>query len=477
VISALGGPDAKVSDFPVGATVTVALDVMHITWSPDGRFIVAGRDPRLPAEAPAGLHLIPVEGGEPRAITRPKRPTFDFSPAFSPDGRHLAYASCDTPGLFLPFLLPGNCAVRVVDVDGTFAPTAVRAVTTQPVDPAGLAWSRDGRSVLFVGPGPRSVCLWRLWLHGRRSPEPIEIAGGKAVHPATVASRDRLVFSQYDWDAHLYRFNAGLPAERIAASSSFEGDPHFSPDGRRLAFTSGRSGNVAVWVGAADGSEARQITHGEWVWPGSPSWSPDGRVIAFDGAKPGDHVRIWTVDAEGGTPHQITHGPGHQTVPTWSHDGRWVYFSSHRQSGPDIWRVRSTGGEPEKVTRSGSGFLGYESADGTGLLYQRSNGDAPLLLLPLTGAAPPRPLVDCVRSAAFATAGREVFYVACGPGFTPALHAIDVVTGRNRLVGNLEHFPPDASHVNLAVSPDGTTVLFRGLVRKGGDLMLVENFR
>ena len=45
----------------------------------------------------------------------------------------------------------------------------------------------------------------------------------------------------------------------------------------------------------------------------------------------GNHVRIWTVDAEGGTPRQITHGPGDQTVPTWSHDGQWIYFSNHEK--------------------------------------------------------------------------------------------------------------------------------------------------
>jgi len=67
--------------------------------------------------------------------------------------------------------------------------------------------------------------------------------------------------------------------------------------------------------------------------------------------------------------------------------------------------------------------------------------------------------------------------VACGPGSNPPLHALDLVTGRERLLGNLEHFPPDVSHVNLAVSPDGETVLFRGFVQKGGDLMLIEDFR
>jgi eukaryotic-like serine/threonine-protein kinase len=478
LISALGGPDAKVSEFPVGATVTPSLGAPHITWSPDGRYVVAGRDPRVASDTPAGIYVIPVEAGEPRAITRPKPPTFDFSPAFSPDGRHLAYASCDTPGAFLPLLLPGNCAIRVVDVDGALVPTGPpRTVTKQPVDPAGLAWSRDGKSILFVGSAMQSVYMWRLWLDGSRPPEPIQIAGPMAEHPATITSRDRLVFAQYDWDTHLYRFNGAHSPQRVAASSSFEGNPRFSPDGRRLAFTSGRSGDVAVWVAAADGSGARQITHGEWVWPGSPSWSPDGRVLAFDGAKPDSPVRIWTVDTEGGTPRQLTQGPGGQTAPNWSRDGRWIYFSNHGQSGRDIWRVPTAGGQPEQVTRGGSGFVSYETADGTGLVYQPRNGDAPLLLLPLAGAAPPRTLVDCVRSAAFATGGSEVFYVACGPGSNPSLHARDVATGRDRLLGNLEHFPPDVSHVNLAVSPDGETVLFLGLVRKGGDLMLIEDFR
>jgi hypothetical protein len=52
-----------------------------------------------------------------------------------------------------------------------------------------------------------------------------------------------------------------------------------------------------------------------------------------------------------------------------------------------------------------------------------------------------------------------------------------MVTGRHKLLGHLELFPPDMSHVNIAASLDGKTILFRGTVRRGGDLMLIENFR
>jgi hypothetical protein len=59
----------------------------------------------------------------------------------------------------------------------------------------------------------------------------------------------------------------------------------------------------------------------------------------------------------------------------------------------------------------------------------------------------------------------------------PSFHTIDTITGQDRILGRLDHFPADSWHVNLAVSPDGRTVLYRGLVRKGGDLMMIENFR
>ena len=87
VMSALGGPDLQVSDFPVAAAVPFSPAASQIAWSPDGRYIAAGRDPRDTTESSAGIYLIPVGGGAPRYSTRPKRPAFDFSPAFSPNGR------------------------------------------------------------------------------------------------------------------------------------------------------------------------------------------------------------------------------------------------------------------------------------------------------------------------------------------------------------------------------------------------------
>jgi len=202
-------------------------------------------------------------------------------------------------------------------------------------------------------------------------------------------------------------------------------------------------------------------------------------VIAFDWSEPGGAIaHIWTVDAEGGAPRQLTTGSGDQAAPSWSRDGKWIYYSSMSQGTRNIWRVRTSGGTaPEPVTRTGSGFVAHEFADGTSLLYQAENADSPLLLMPLTGAAAPRRLVDCVRAAAFAPAGRAIVYVPCASGSNPSLHALDPVSGKDRVLGTLEHFPQGELHVNLAVTPDLKSIVFKGIVRAGGDLMLIENFR
>jgi Tol biopolymer transport system component len=424
-----------------------------------------------------------VHGGEPRPVTEPTHPTFDFSPAFSPDARRIAYASCAKFDVLAPLYFPMNCDVRVVDIDTTLRQAgAVRTLTPRtdllPRGSRTLApsWTRDGKSVVFFGEVGSDVHLWRVWLGGERPPERVELAGSPALHPATGASHDRLVFSRYEWDDHLYRFNEGRPSEQIAASSSFETDPHFSPDGRRLAFASGRSGHVTIWVADADGAGAYQLTRDTSHWQGSPRWSPDGHSIAFDAADDRGSVQIWTIDAGGGTPRQITSGSGNHSVPTWSHDGKWIYYSADGASGRDLWRVPIAGGAPEQLTRTGSGFVGIESADGKSLVYQPKNADSPLLRLPLTGG-PPKQLVQCVRSSAFAMAVRAMVYVACDPGPNPVLHLLDTVSGQDRILGTLQNFLPGATHVNLAVSPDGKTILFRGTTRKEADLLMIENFR
>jgi Tol biopolymer transport system component len=162
-------------------------------------------------------------------------------------------------------------------------------------------------------------------------------------------------------------------------------------------------------------------------------------------------------------------------MPTWSHNGDWIYFSWDQGSSRDIWRIHVKNGTRQQVTHGGGGLVGRESADGQGLLYQPKTFDAPLLAQPLRGGAPV-PILPCVAGIAFSVISRGIYYLPCQnalrPDPNPQVHVLNPATGEVRPLGSLEGFTQD-----LAVSPDGQTILYSRLVSSRADLMLIQNFR
>jgi Tol biopolymer transport system component/DNA-binding winged helix-turn-helix (wHTH) protein len=475
VMSSLGGSDRQVSDFPV---------LVPATWSPDNRYLVAGR--AASTDAPNltnGLYLIPVQGGEPRILTRPLAPAVDRTPTFSPDGHRLAYLSCDGPSIG-----GTSCHINVVAVDAGFIPVgSPRQVPhVPPTSIMGLAWSGDGKSLIFGAADFSFQYLWRVGVDGDRPPDRIEIAGVNAVFPSITAVGDRLAFARLVDDTDIYRFESGKSARSVAPSSLFDGNPEFSPNGQRIAFSSARLANaVEVWVAGADGSEPVQLTHGPGRWQGAPAWSPDGRQIAFDSQGNDGSWHIWTVNVQTGLQQQITTDHGDQNMPTWSRDGDWIYFSWKQGNTPDIWqrdiwRVRVRSGSKEQVTRGGGGYGGRESADGKTLLYQPALRTSPVMAQPLAGG-PPSTLIACVIGSAVAVSDNGVYYLPCpavsAPGEPTPIRVLDPRTGKDREVGRLEQYHVGLLTAGFAVSPDGKTILYSRTVSSGADLMMIENFR
>jgi Tol biopolymer transport system component len=134
LVSPVGGSDRRLGDFPARDS--------QLSWSPDGRWLAAARFASATEKDPRAseIYLIPVLGGEPRSITSPIAQTFHADPALSRDGRHLAYASC--------FQLL-SCHVDVVELGRDYVPTGPpRRVTRRVGFLNGLAWARDGNSVI-----------------------------------------------------------------------------------------------------------------------------------------------------------------------------------------------------------------------------------------------------------------------------------------------------------------------------------------
>ena len=145
--------------------------------------------------------------------------------------------------------------------------------------------------------------------------------------------------------------------------------PQFSPDGKRIIFMSNRSGPWQIWMSGADGSVPVQVSFTDSA--GTPRWSPDGRNIVFDGPlSDGTHIFVAPID-EPKAARPVAEG----CVPSFSHDGNFVYFSSDRTGDWQIWKVSFNGGNAIQVT-TGGGFAALESADGN-VYYSKTRDENP----------------------------------------------------------------------------------------------------
>jgi len=334
VVSPLGGPERKVSDFDAHFDRVAVFG--DLSWSPDGRYIAAARSSTQREGESTGIYLIPVEGGEPRLVTPAKAPASDRDPAISHDGRRLAYFSCSN-------CCYGQCDIMTVELDPELRPMgAPRRLTSMNSQMEGLAWTRDGRSLIFGRLAGILHYLWRVDVDGRHPPERIEVTGAGARRPSTVPSRDHLIYGRPTDDTDIYQLGPDGSAHALSRSSFPDIYPTFSPDGKHIAFCSGRSGETPrIWVARADGSEPRQITGDMQGSQNLPSWSPDGRTLAFVSISEGQH-HVWTIDVEGANRRRITNEVGtfqNFQKPSWSRDGTdsstrlWSPLRNRRRRG------------------------------------------------------------------------------------------------------------------------------------------------
>jgi Tol biopolymer transport system component len=456
LVSPLGGSESKLNDISVEG---------RIAWSPDGQYLVAGKW----TDDDTGLYLIPANGSTPRALTHSQLPALDRSPAFAPESRQLAFVGCNGSE-------ESGCDVFTLDLDVGLHPVSKpRRLTKQFGLIRSVTWSPDGQSIVYDRIDGWTSYLWRVGLAGS-VPERLEIAGQGAIDPASVPSRDRLAFARHRFDQDIYEITVGRKPRPLLTSSSVDTHPQFSPDGHSIAFISGRVSEVPeLWISASDGSKAHQLTHGPGRSQSEPHWSPDRQWIVFESMSADGHWHIWRIDANGGMSQQLTTENGNQNVPSYSRDGKWIYFSATNGRERDIWRIPATGGQRQRVTRGGSGYMGCESFDGQGVLYKPREGDAPLLMVPLTGG-PVRQVVPCVRGGrAFAPTRQGIYYIACTSAQDPPIRLRDPVTGRERVVVTPEH--SDGGDRDFSVSPDGRRILYIRNTSPVADLMMIENFR
>ncbi len=462
LVPPIGGPERKLAEVPSPGP--------SVAWSPDGSSL-AIIDQEAPNEPARGVFLLSIDTNEKRRLTSGN----DYCPAFSPDGRTLAFvrrnAGGDSGDIFvLPLsssLHPQGEPKLVMSLGHSFG---------RPF--FGLTWTLDGREII-AAPGISSVSsgsLCRIAADGSGSRERLAFTGDEASSPSLSRQGTRLAYARGARDLNIWRLELAAaerkarPPVKFISTTRSEATAQFSPDGKKIAFYSNRSGNDEIWVCNSDGTSAVQVTSLGGPLCGTPRWSPDGEQIAFD-SSPDGHWDIFVVGASGGKPRRLTNEPFFDDSPSWSRDGKWVYFCSNRSGTKQIWRMPPQGGEAIQVTRNG-GRIAFESPDGKFVYYTKSDeGKEGLWRMPFAGGEETQVINSViVGGRAFSIIRDGVYFITGAQSCT--IQFLSFRTHQNEILATVENPVND-----LTVSPDGRSILYTQRDQSGSDLMLVENFR
>jgi len=475
-IPAAGGPQREIARITAERELTTAcgpVGCQHestLAWSPEGNFLFTSS--RTGYDSSLAIIRINIETGEKQPITAPPHGAAELDPAVSPDGRSLA------------FLRTSGYAMRDIWIVSLSAGVPAKAapwrLTNDAVDARSPAWTPDGREVIFSSNRRGRQDLWRLSVSPSGTPTRLAGVGGDVFRVAISPRGQRLLYEQQTSSSCLWKIPIGSNerAQPLRVTSTTKEDifPHYSPDGKRIAFQSDRSGVFEIWVCDGDGSNARQVTAFGTGMSGSPRWSPDGRTIVFDSSVE-KNWDIWAIRAEGGSPVRLTRNPAEDVIPKWSRRGDWIYFASTRTGRYEIWKMRADGSSETQVT-SGGGWLADESPDGRYLYYKDMGQDtfaATLWRMPVEGGAATK-VIDSVPGRIFTPTERGIYFPA-GPAATE-LRFLDFGSGAIRTVAVLGAKDSANARIGSAViSPDGRWALYSRGEHVGTTLILAENFR
>jgi Tol biopolymer transport system component/serine/threonine protein kinase len=457
IVSALGGPAR-----PVGEATRL---FGGLSWSPDGKLLAVSE---ASGEAtPLRLYIISLESDERRSLTSPTSASVsDIAPAFSPDGKTLAFIRAPENGSI--YFLP-------VSANGAARSEPRRLVIAKHI--AAFDWTPDGRYIVFSSYESASSNLWMIAASGG-TPERL-IGSENASNVSVSRAGNRLVYERSSFDANIWRIpgpkalDKNSAPTRVIASTATDQEPQFSPDGRKIAFTSARSGKEEIWLCDNDGLNPMQMTSFDAVGVGSPRWSPDSRLIALDSRNEGNW-QIFVMSADGGPVRRVTTGPSENVRPSWSRDGSWIYFGSTRSGDWQIWKMPVNGAAAQQITKTG-GREAFESPDGKFVFYAKLDS-AGIWKVPAGGGQETRVLEHGGQG--LWTLTREGIYFLDGSAANPTLKFYSFGTRQSE---TFKEFPKntqfDTVSSEFSISPDGESILYTQLDQASTDLMLMENYR
>jgi Tol biopolymer transport system component len=470
LIPAVGGAERKLmevlkEEVPGGG---------RMSWHPSGQWLALSD--RNSAQEPYALFLVSAETGEKRRLTSPPRGlSGDVNPAVSPDGKSVAFTRVisDTGASDLQLL------ELSVDLRAIGEP---KRITFWQRCTEEAAWWPDGNSILFTSGGSCfDNTLWQMALRGvaRRpgEPERLPFGGEGRFFTPAISRQGRVAYVQYAVFANIWRLELG-GSQRVDKlpmnSTRLDHVPQYSPDGKRIAFASNRSGSHEIWLCDADGSNTVKLTSFGGPFVANPAWSPDGRRITFN-ARPGGRSEMYIVSTDGGKPERLPGTESEDGFSSWSRDGEWMYITSNRSGKEQLWKAPAGGGDAVQITKQG-GSHGIESPDGRFVYYLRAKADredtAEVWRVPAGGGEEIR-IVESVCAQDFAVVERGIYFFSGWEN--PSVRCFRFATRKVETVAKVE----GNMAYGFSVSPDSRWLLYAayGSQQRQSNLMMVEKFR
>jgi Tol biopolymer transport system component/DNA-binding winged helix-turn-helix (wHTH) protein len=444
-------------------------------WSPDGsQFVVSENRPDVPV---CGLSLLTLretagrrEAHHTARLTDAPDIHGHHQPNFSPDGRWVAFirsASNVNGDLYLL-----NLANR-----------QLTQLTNDQAEIYDLEWSADGKSLFFVSSRSGERQLWRIEADGA-NPTQMEWLPGAPREFSISPSREAMVMTQSFDDSEIIlrplarRGSLERMGEKEGIcqinSTQEEHSVRFSPDGQTLVYVSDQSGSMELWLANADCTDQRQLTRLRSASLGSPRWSPDGSIIAFDHHE-GGNPHIFTIATQTGTVHQITVDESKNIIPSWSADGKSIYFTSRREGVLQCRKIPLAGG-PSVLLSSSECLEPVESPDGKTLYFTRVNQLWTRNLL--TGEETPIPeLRQQIVARHWQLTRGGLFFSPVGDSLRARLMRLDLRSREVEQIDFLEgpFFQGIPGIPRFSISPDEKRIASYRVVYHQGDILFSEN--